>query len=222
MSRKIIAPQRREQIVRALFDCLADKGHESITVKDIARRANLHYGVIHYYFKSKDDIVSAVADSIITKYERLLLERIQPIHSASEKLQVAIDFLMDEFIFNRRLNRVFYNLVQMAYERKTVRIALQKQLKAYRGHIAEVVSEGIQSGQFARRDTAQTALLMVALVEGMALQWVINPKSLRRADVRKIIEDTIGSQLNNSSKRTRVRMNGQPSGKFLVKGGKIV
>jgi AcrR family transcriptional regulator len=199
MPRKIVAPQRREQIITALFDCLADKGHERITVKDIASRANLHYGVIHYYFKSKDDIVSAMADSIIAKYEGLLLERIQPIHSAAEKLQAAIDFLIDEFIFNRRLNRVFYNLVQMAYERKTVRVALQKQLQAYRGHIAEVVSEGIQNGEFAQRDTARVASLMVALVEGMALQWVINPNSLNRADVRMIIEDTIGNQLNNSS-----------------------
>jgi len=198
MPRKLLAPQRREQIIEALFDCLADKGHESITVKDIASRANLHYGVIHYYFKSKEDIVSAMADSIIAKYEQLLVDRIQPIPSASEKLRVAIDFLVEEFIFNRRLNRVFYNLVQMAYERKAIRAALQKQLRAYRGHISEVISEGIEDGEFVRRDTAQTASLMVALVEGMALQWVINPKTLNQSEVRAMIADTIGKQLKNS------------------------
>ena len=203
MPRKILAPQRREQIIEALFDCLADKGHESITVKDIARRANVHYGVIHYYFKSKDEIVSAMADSIIARYEHLLLERIQPIPTASEKLRVATDFLVDEFIFNRRLNRVFYNLVQMAYERKTIRAALQKQLRTYRGHIAEVVSEGIKDGEFAERDSAQIASLMVALVEGMALQWVINPRALNQSDVRMMIEDTIGKHLINSRKESR-------------------
>lgn len=203
MPRKILAPQRREQIIEALFDCLADKGHESITVKDIASRANVHYGVIHYYFKSKDEIVSAMVDSIIAKYERLLVERIQPIPSATEKLRVAIDFLVDEFIFNRRLNRVFYNLVQMAYERKPIHVALQKQLRAYRGHIAEVVSEGIEGGEFARQDAAQMASLMVALVEGMALQWVINPRALNQADVRVMIEDTIGKHLINSRRELR-------------------
>ena len=92
MSRKSVAPKRREQIVEALFQCLADNGHETVTVKDIAERANLHYGVIHYYFKSKDDIVSAMADSIIARYEKLLLERIRSIPSARERIEVSLDF----------------------------------------------------------------------------------------------------------------------------------
>lgn len=195
MPRKVIAPQRREQIAQALFDCLADNGHETVTVKDIAERANVHYGVIHYYFTSKDEIVTEMADAIITRYEGLLLERIGPLSSASEKLRVALDFLVEQFIFNRRLNRVFYNLVQMAFERETVRRALRKQLRAYRDHIAEVVRDGIEDGEFARRDSEETASLMVALVEGMALQWVIEPKALKRSEVRKLIENTVTKHL---------------------------
>ncbi|RJP70324.1 MAG: TetR family transcriptional regulator [Candidatus Abyssobacteria bacterium SURF_17] len=200
MGRKIVAPQRREQIVEALFDCLADNGHETVTVKDIARRANLHYGVIHYYFKSKDEIVSAMADSIISKYERSLLERIKRARLASDKLQAALDFLVDEFIFNRRLNRVFYNLVQMAFERKGVRTALRKQLRVYRARISETIEDGIRDGDFAHRDSSEAAALMVALVEGMALQWVIEPRSLKRAEVLRLIGETIGKHLSDSPK----------------------
>jgi AcrR family transcriptional regulator len=198
MPRKSIAPKRREQIINALFNCLADKGHESVTVKDIAKRADLHYGVIHYYFGSKDDIVSALADSIVTKYDNLLAERIGAVESASEKLEVALDFLVDEFIFNRRLNRVFYNLVQMAFERKTVRKALRKQLRVYRRRIAEVVEEGIEIGEFEDRDAGDSARLMVALMEGMALQWMIEPGSLKRDEVRKLVREAIGARLTGA------------------------
>jgi hypothetical protein len=111
--------------------------------------------------------------------------------AASEKLHVAIQFLTDEFIFNRRLNRVFYNLVQMAFERETVREALRRQLRAYRGHIAEVVEEGSRSGEFPALDSTRMASLMVAVIEGMALQWVIDPKRLRREDAGEIIRETI-------------------------------
>ena len=195
MPRKSIAPKRREQIIAALFNCLADKGHESVTVKDIAKRADLHYGVIHYYFGSKDDIVSALADSIVTKYDNLLAERIGSVESASEKLEAALDFLVDEFIFNRRLNRVFYNLVQMAFERAPVRRALRKQLRLYRRRITEVVEEGIESGEFKDRDAGASARLMVALMEGMALQWMIEPGSLKRDEVRKLVRGAIGGRL---------------------------
>ena len=191
MSRKSVAPQRRRQIVEALFKCLAEKGHQNITVKDIAKRAGLHYGVIHYYFKSKDEIVSALADSLVSKYEGLMLERVQAIDSASGKLQAALDFLVDEFIFNKRLNRVFYNLVQMAFEQKTVRKALRKQLRIYRSRIAEVVAKGIETGEFVSHDPVESATLMVAVIEGMALQWMIEPRALDRATGRRLVEEAI-------------------------------
>ena len=191
MSRKSVAPQRRRQIVEALFKCLAEKGHQNITVKDIAKRADLHYGVIHYYFQSKDEIVSALADSLVSKYEGLMLERVQAIDSASGKLQAALDFLVDEFIFNKRLNRVFYNLVQMAFEQKTVRKALRKQLRVYRARIAEVVAEGIETGEFVSHDPVESATLMVAVIEGMALQWMIEPRALDRATGRRLVEEAI-------------------------------
>jgi len=197
MPRKSVAPQRRDQIVQALFECLAEKGHERVTVKDIAKQANLHYGVIHYYFKSKDDIVTAMADSIIAKYERLLVEHLGTADSISEKLQKSIDFLVDEFIFNRRLNRVFYNLVQMAFERKTVRAALRKQLREYRGFIVKEMEEGISNGEFAPHQPEEFASLMVAVVEGMALQWMIEPKALNRATIRMLIQDVVNKHLNN-------------------------
>lgn len=198
MPRKSVAPQRRDQIVEALFECLAEKGHERVTVKDIANQANLHYGVIHYYFKSKDDIVSAMADSIISKYERLLIERLGSADSVSEKLQKSIAFLVDEFIFNRRLNRVFYNLVQMAFERKAVRTALRKQLREYRGFIAKEMEEGIKTGEFAPHDPQEFASLLVALIEGMALQWMIEPQALNRTKVRTLIQDMVNRHLNGS------------------------
>ncbi|GAB4351124.1 MAG: hypothetical protein Kow0099_35050 [Candidatus Abyssubacteria bacterium] len=166
-----------------------------MTVKDIAEQADLPYGVIHYYFKSKDDIVAAMADSIISRYEGLLLERLRAAPSASERMKAGIDFLVDEFIFNHPLNRVFYNLVQMAFERKTVRNAFRKLLRVYRDHIAQMVSEGNEGGELSRKDALETASLIVALVEGMALQWMVEPKSFERDRIRKLIETTISRHL---------------------------
>lgn len=198
MPRKSIAPQRREQIIEALFQCLAEKGHERVTVKDIAQEAGLHYGVIHYYFKSKDDIVSALADSLVAKYDRLLSEHTRPIRSSTEKIEAALDFLVDEFIFNRRLNRVFYNFVQMAYENKTVRNALRRQLRAYRRAVVEVIEDGVKAGELDVRDPLQSASVIVALIEGTALQWAIEPRVLKRDEVRKSIGETIAGHLGGA------------------------
>jgi AcrR family transcriptional regulator len=54
MARASKAPERRRQIVWALYDRLAAKGHEKVTIKEIAAMAGLPTGVIHLYCRSED------------------------------------------------------------------------------------------------------------------------------------------------------------------------
>jgi len=44
MGRKSIAHKRREQILWALYECLAENGHEKVTIKVIAGQAKLAPG----------------------------------------------------------------------------------------------------------------------------------------------------------------------------------
>ena len=138
MGRKSNAPQRREQIVWALYDCLVEKGHEKVTIKEIAAGAKLPPGVIHYYFKSKDDIVSSLAEGIVDKYSRLLDKRLAEAVTAELRIEFAIDFIVDTMIFNYPLNRVFYNLIQMTFERKALGKVVKKMFKDYRQRLADV------------------------------------------------------------------------------------
>lgn len=80
MGRQSIAEQRRIQIGRALQACMLEKGsYESTSVKDIAQRADMAAGLIHHYFKSKDEILMLVArmlfESIRNDIDELYLAR---------------------------------------------------------------------------------------------------------------------------------------------------
>ncbi len=182
MGRRKMAPQRRAEIVDALFDCLAEEGHEKVTVKAIAAKAGLPHGVIHYYFPSKDAVVSALTESLAARYEAAFLERLEEAEGAAAKLEAAVEFLTDEFIFNHRLNRVFYNLVQMGFERPEISTALKRLMAAYRANLARLLASS-GGGEGARH----VAAAMVALVEGLALQWMIEPGVFDRAEVRRLI-----------------------------------
>jgi len=52
---------RKEQIVTAAMLCFADNGVHQTTIQDICRRANLSAGAVYRYFRSKEDLVAAVA-----------------------------------------------------------------------------------------------------------------------------------------------------------------
>ncbi len=191
MGRTSNAPQRREEIAWALFDCLAENGHEKVTVKQIAARAHLPHGVIHYYFEKKDDVVAALVESITATYMDLfekMLEAAAP--TPLERVDRMLEYLVDAFVFDRRLNRVFYNLVQMGFEREGVNAPLRRMLAAYRGTMENVFAEagaGEAAGPVSR--------LLVALVEGLALQWMIDPDALDKALVLNLVTQTVKNQL---------------------------
>jgi AcrR family transcriptional regulator len=186
MGRKSNAPQRREQIVWALYDCLAERGQEKVTIKDIAAQAGLPPGVIHYYFKSKDDIIGGLAEAIVEKYSRIIDERTGAEISTEKKIAAAIDFIVDELIFNQPLNRVFYNLIQMAFERQRLQRVVKGLLKEYRERLARVF-EAAGAGKASNGLGAA----LVAVTEGFSLQCLVDPKAFKQDEVRQLIAQAV-------------------------------
>ena len=193
MGRKSNAPRRREQIVWALYECLAERGQEKVTVKEIAAKAGLPSGVIHYYFKSKDDIISCLAVAIVEKYGKLIDEKIAAAPSTELKIESAIDFIVDELVFNPPLNRVFYNLIQMAFERKNLEKVVRGLLKEYRQRLAHVFEEA-----GAGKASKGLGAALVAVTEGFSLQCLVDPKAFKRKEVRRLIAQAVAYRLSIS------------------------
>ncbi len=180
MGRKSNASAKRAEIVQALYECLSQKGHEKVTTKEIAAQAGVGPGVIHYYFKSKDEIVACLMEELALKYESVFSEIMSKLEGEQDFVDLFCQFLCDEFIFNRPLNRVFYNLVQMGFESTVVQAPLQTMMGRYR-----------QKGQeyFSIKGEAldEEGYLMVALVEGLALQWMIEPDHSKETSIRNLV-----------------------------------
>jgi len=48
---------RRSQLTQAAYKVVGEKGYNDFTIRDIAREAGLSTGLIHYYFKNKEDLL---------------------------------------------------------------------------------------------------------------------------------------------------------------------
>src|SRR3982074_3820476 len=59
----------RERIIKSAFTVLSRQGYENTSIKDIAEQAGVAQGLIHYYFKSKQQLVLAVLMAVCQKME---------------------------------------------------------------------------------------------------------------------------------------------------------
>ncbi len=185
MGRKSNAGERRIQIIWGLFDCLSEKGHETVTIKKIAESAKLPPGVIHYYFKNKDEIIAELISLLQVTYQQLWDNALHQ-SVKSNLVETGIHFLIDTMILDPKLNRVLYNLVQMGFEKKIVRQALRKSYGEYRRQLAEVFFNTLPV------DLQKTkSVAMLAIVEGLAIQWMIEPEVLDKENIKKLLFKTI-------------------------------
>ncbi len=56
---------RREQIVVAAWRCVAREGFHKTTMADVIRESGLSAGAVYGYFRSKDEIIAAIADRAV-------------------------------------------------------------------------------------------------------------------------------------------------------------
>ena len=66
--------QRREQILVAAWKCFSRNGFHSTSMADVIREAGLSAGAVYLYFKSKDEIIVAVATQVFGGIQGRLAE----------------------------------------------------------------------------------------------------------------------------------------------------
>jgi TetR/AcrR family transcriptional repressor of bet genes len=187
MGRKSNADQRRAEIVQALYECLAEQGHEKVTIKVIAARAGLPPGVIHYYFNSKEDIIADLARFLVNRYSQKLEDRLAGARSHRQGIAIVVDYVVDELVFDAALNRVFFNLTQMAFERESLHAVMREMFRIYRRRMVDVLTA---AGMGER--SASIGARVVALAEGFSLQWMIEPGVFTPKDVKDALTQAVG------------------------------
>lgn len=83
--------ERRKQIVEGLLDVMSTNGYENASIQSIGKSCGLTPGLIHYHFKSKQEILVALIKSLSSvariRYESLAEEATTP----AQKLEAFID-----------------------------------------------------------------------------------------------------------------------------------
>jgi AcrR family transcriptional regulator len=68
LARRTVQHERREQILEAVFQAAAQGGIAGASVSEIAERAGVARGAIHYFFANKDDVTTSLMRSLGDRY----------------------------------------------------------------------------------------------------------------------------------------------------------
>jgi AcrR family transcriptional regulator len=186
MGRKPIREQRRREILDALYRCLLRKAYRETSIKDIGAEAGINYAMLHYYFKSKQDILLCFIDRVYEHYQALFDREVHKLQeeglTPQEILRKAFHFVNTRITTDKRLQIVFVEIWEIAMYNPAVNARMKKIYTEWIRRIASIM----QGQSRDERKIRWLAMSLVAFHEGIGLFSVLF--DLRKKDTLAMLE----------------------------------
>ena len=186
---------RRNQLTRAAYKVVSRKGYYNFTVRDIAKEAGLSTGLVHYYFKNKDDLLVSVLRVMNENLSSYLAKALEKIDDPEEKI---IIFMDEAFHLVEREKEYFHVLIDFWTQinhNERMRKANIKLYQSYRAECAKIIQEGIDKNVFKDVDVQYTATMIVAFVQGLIIQYIIDNEAFDYTEYSKKMKSQIVDNL---------------------------
>jgi AcrR family transcriptional regulator len=188
---KQIALLRKRQITGAAYEIIAEKGYYNFTMMDIAKRAGVSSGLIHHYFKDKENMLVTLLREMQQSVRISTEKAIEEVPGPKEKLEVFMDRAFDLAEAQREYLYVTYDfLTQIKFNERMQRI-MSKLYRGYRETMVEILREGKAKGIFKDVDEHYTASLFISIMLGIELQYVIDSTAFKYREYTNKIKSYI-------------------------------
>jgi TetR/AcrR family transcriptional regulator, fatty acid metabolism regulator protein len=162
---------RRRQILDAAIRVFARQGFNACRVSDIAREANVAYGLVYHYFDSKDQVLN----ELFVERWSLLLQAIQEVDERSiparEKLDAVAGFIIDSYRHDPELMKVI--IVEVTRAANSFTRTHLKEIRQAFDLIAKIVRDAQSAGDFREDIDADFAsMLFYGAIEQLLSAWV--------------------------------------------------
>jgi AcrR family transcriptional regulator len=187
------AAETREKLIQAAIALFAERGYRNSSVQAIGEAAGVSRGLVNFHFGSKDALLSAVVERVVSDWETQTLipyvgERtgIEAVRAALEAHRLALTELPD-------MLRVYYGLM---FEALGPGGALAPEFAHLHREVRTLaggwVAEGIEAGEI-RSDVDPDAVVIAVIgaLRGIAYQWLIEREGIDLDRVYSQLEEMI-------------------------------
>jgi TetR/AcrR family fatty acid metabolism transcriptional regulator len=183
---------RRSQLTRAAYNVVSKKGYYNFTIRDISKESGLSTGLVHYYFKNKQDLMLNLIREMNKNLKKYLNNGLSRSEDPVEKLKI---YITQAFELVKNEENYFYVVIDFFSQinrSERMRKANIRLIESYRDECARILQEGVEKGVFKDIDIKYVTTVIISLIQGMIIQYVIDKNAFDYGEyAQRVIQQII-------------------------------
>jgi AcrR family transcriptional regulator len=165
------ADQRREQMLRAALEVIAERGYPETRITDVAAQAGTSAALVIYYFKTRDHLLTEALRYSEDGWYETATRRIEAIKTSAGQLEefIAMMCLPEQEGGAEDSWLLWLDLWAQSPHNPAVAAIRQKIDERWRETIRTLVLTGQEAGEFAAVDADDFAVALSALLYGFVV-----------------------------------------------------
>ncbi len=158
----------RTKILEAAFAALSRDGYENASIKDIAAEAGVAQGLVHYYFKYKQQLVLAVLFEVCKKMDIYTAEGEQGAMAAFENFKTLLRTRPDA-------HTLYIQLIGVGLHDEEIGAGIRENIRGERGKVEELARQVLAERETDPRPARAIAGAVWAGILGIMVQKMVDP-----------------------------------------------
>lgn len=192
--------RRRDQLVAAALEIIAEQGPEAATVRAIAERAGVTQGLIRHYFTSKDDLTRAAYQAHM---QQMNAHSFDAVHRAppdpAARLAAFVTATLVPTVMNATAVGLWSAFLQMVRRDATMAAVHEANYLAFRDQMELLISA--LPGRTRRADVRRLAIACTAVIDGLWLEGSAYAEGFADDELAQIGCQAIGAILGTDLTR---------------------
>jgi TetR/AcrR family transcriptional regulator, transcriptional repressor of bet genes len=188
MARDALKEARKVQLMEATIDCIAARGFADLTLADVARGAGLSVGIVNFYFRSKDALLIETLRHLVADYIQQTNDNIRKAGTcAAAQVEAMIESDFHRAIANRKKVTVWYAFWGETRWRPEFLKICQQLSDSFHQETRAIFARLIAEGGYRNIDADLVARGFDAMIDGLWLDMLINPKAVEREGAKQVV-----------------------------------
>jgi AcrR family transcriptional regulator len=173
-----IPDETYEALMAATYRTLCEHGYDDLTMRDIAAEFEKSRALIHYHYDSKADLLAAVLEWMVDRYEAYVFDELSAEDGPRETLETFVDVVLygpedpefDHWAFFTAL----LEFRSRAHRDERIREAVVRGYDRTIDVIRAMLEDGIERGVFREVDTEAAAHFLFLATDAVRVRRITN------------------------------------------------